>query len=166
MCRETAMPSLATRRQPSVFAIHSEKDWEQTTSSAWPLRSMKTFMEWKPTASSETPSNRHSGCKVPWHCSALSVRATTCVTGWMTSLIGDNLYTEGGYQPYTGRWLDKKANGSLQAKDADCLLNNGRKHDLYLIPTETACSVTINIRINGKRPCVAHHAATLDGRGA
>lgn len=66
------------------------------------------------------------------------------------TLIGDNLYTEGGYQPYTGRWLDKKANGSLQAKDADCLLNNGRKHDLYLIPTETACSVTINIRINGK----------------
>ena len=66
------------------------------------------------------------------------------------TLIGDNLYTEGGYQPYTGRWLDKKANGSLQAKDADCLLNNGRKHDLYLIPTETACSVTITIRINGK----------------
>lgn len=24
------------------------------------------------------------------------------------TLIGDNLYTEGGYQPYTGRWLDKK----------------------------------------------------------
>lgn len=66
------------------------------------------------------------------------------------TLIGDDIYTEGGYQPYTGRWLDKKANGSLQAGSTDCLLNNGRKHDLYLIPTETACSVTIIIRINGK----------------
>ena len=66
------------------------------------------------------------------------------------TLIGDDIYTEGGYQPYTGRWFDKKANGSLQAGSTDCLLNNGRKHDLYLIPTETACSVTIIIRINGK----------------
>lgn len=24
------------------------------------------------------------------------------------TLIGDDIYTEGGYQPYTGRWLDKK----------------------------------------------------------
>ena len=66
------------------------------------------------------------------------------------TLIGDNLYTEGSYQPYTGRWLDKKAAGSLQAENTDCQLNNGRKHNLYLIPTETACSVTIIIRINGK----------------
>lgn len=66
------------------------------------------------------------------------------------TLIGDEIYTEGCYQPYTGRWFDKKAVGSIQAESADCLLNNGRKHDLYLIPTETACSVTIIIRINGK----------------
>ena len=66
------------------------------------------------------------------------------------TLIGDNLYTEGGYQPYTGRWLDKKAVGSIQTGSADCQLNNGRKHDLYLIPTETACSLTIIVRINGK----------------
>lgn len=24
------------------------------------------------------------------------------------TLIGDDIYTEGGYQPYTGRWFDKK----------------------------------------------------------
>lgn len=66
------------------------------------------------------------------------------------TLIGDEIYTEGCYQPYTGRWLDKKAVGSIEAESADCLLNNGRKHDLSLIPTETACSVTIVIRINGK----------------
>ena len=66
------------------------------------------------------------------------------------TLIGDNLYTEGGYQPYTGRWFDKKAVGSIQAESTDCLLNNGRRHDIYLIPTETACSLTIVIRINGK----------------
>ena len=71
-----------------------------------------------------------------------------CLDG--ITLIGDEIYTEGRYQPYTGRWLDKKANGSLQAGSTDCLLNNGRRHDLYLIPTETACSVTIVIRINGK----------------
>ncbi len=66
------------------------------------------------------------------------------------TLIGDNIYTEGGYRPYTGKWLDKKANGGIPAEGADCLLNNGRKHDLYLIPTETACPVTITVRINGK----------------
>ena len=66
------------------------------------------------------------------------------------TLIGDDIYTEGSYQPYTGRWLDKKAVGSIQAGSTDYLLNNGRKHDLYLIPTETACSLTIVIRINGK----------------
>lgn len=66
------------------------------------------------------------------------------------TLIGDEIYTVGCYQPYTGRWLDKKAVGSIEAESADCLLNNGRKHDLYLIPTETACSVTIAVRINGK----------------
>ena len=66
------------------------------------------------------------------------------------TLIGDDIYTEGCYQPYRGRWLDKKAIGGIEAKSTDCLLNNGRKHDLYLIPTETACSVTIVVRINGK----------------
>ena len=66
------------------------------------------------------------------------------------TLIGDEIYTEGCYLPYTGKWLDKKANGSLQAGSTDCLLNNGRRHDLYLIPTGTACSVTLIIRINGK----------------
>ena len=66
------------------------------------------------------------------------------------TLIGDDIYTEGCYQPYTGKWFDKKAIGSIQTESADCLLNNGRKHDLYLIPTGTACSTTIIIRINGK----------------
>lgn len=66
------------------------------------------------------------------------------------TLIGENIYTEANYQPYTGKWLDKKANGGIQAKSADCLLNNGRRHDFYLIPTETACPVTITIRINAK----------------
>ena len=66
------------------------------------------------------------------------------------TLIGDDIYTEGSYQPYTGRWLDKKAVESIQAENTDCQLNNGRKHVLYLIPTETACSVTIVVRINGE----------------
>ena len=68
-----------------------------------------------------------------------------CIT-----LIGDDIYTAGCYQPYTGRWLDKEATGGVQAESADCLLNNGRKHDLYLIPTGTACSTILIIRINGK----------------
>ena len=66
------------------------------------------------------------------------------------TLIGDDIYTAGCYQPYTGRWLDKKAIGGIQAVSADCLLNNGRKHDFYLIPTGTACSTILIIRINGK----------------
>ena len=66
------------------------------------------------------------------------------------TLIGDDIYTAGCYQPYTGRWLGKEATGGVQAESASCLLNNGRKHDLYLIPTGTACSTILIIRINGK----------------
>ena len=66
------------------------------------------------------------------------------------TITGENINTEGSYLPYTGRWSDKKAIGSLQAGGTDCLLNNGRKHDLYLIPTGTAGPITLSVRINGK----------------
>lgn len=88
--------------------------------------------------------------------SAMSLLRIVCESGDLRdrldgiTLIGDGIYTEGCYQPYTARWLDRKAIGGIQAESADCLLNNGRKHDLYLIPTGTACSTTMIIRINGK----------------
>lgn len=67
------------------------------------------------------------------------------------AVIGDCLYTQGTYRPYTGRWSDMKAEGLIRAKDADCLLNNGMKHDFYLIPTTAAGAITLTVRIDGKR---------------
>lgn len=37
----------------------------------------------------------------------------------------------------------------MNATDADCLLNNGRKHDFYLVPTDTEGAVTIAATIDG-----------------
>lgn len=64
------------------------------------------------------------------------------------SITGEHIYTQGLYLPYTGKWLEGKAEGSIQ-EQADCLLNNGRNHDFYLIPTGAASPVTISARING-----------------
>ena len=44
--------------------------------------------------------------------------------------------------------------GSVTVRQADCLLNNGRSFDYYLIPTEAAGTVTIFARINLKNYAV------------
>lgn len=64
-------------------------------------------------------------------------------------IIGERIFTQGSYQPYTGKWYEGKADGGIR-KQTDCLLNNGRNHDFYLIPTGTASPVTIGARINGR----------------
>ncbi len=64
------------------------------------------------------------------------------------SITGERIYTHGSYQPYTGKWMEEKANRSIRVQ-TDCLLNNGRNHNFYLIPTGTASPVTIGVRING-----------------
>lgn len=70
------------------------------------------------------------------------------------SIAGEHLYAQGSYQPYTGKWIDAGADGSLRATGAGCLLNNGKKHDFYLIPTGAGGHVTLSARINGKSHAV------------
>src|SRR5574344_1400690 len=50
-------------------------------------------------------------------------------------LAGDEIYISGEYQPFKGTWINKYIGSCLKATDANCLLNNGRKHDIYMIPT-------------------------------
>ncbi|WP_373111600.1 hypothetical protein [Bacteroides caccae] len=65
------------------------------------------------------------------------------------ALTGENLYEQAVYQPYLGKWRPVGKGGTLNATDADCLLNNGRKHDFYLVPTDTEGAVTIAATIDG-----------------
>ena len=66
------------------------------------------------------------------------------------TLMSDNLWAAGRYQPYTGKWQPMHRGGTIRTKDIDCLLNNGREHDIHLIPTDTASHVTLIARINGQ----------------
>lgn len=70
------------------------------------------------------------------------------------SIFGNNIFTDGYYMPYSGTWTTAEANGSIPIRDADCLLNNGRGHDFYLIPTEVPDVVTVIIRVNGRNYAV------------
>lgn len=65
------------------------------------------------------------------------------------ALTGENLCGQAVYQPYLGKWRPVGKGGTLNATDADCLLNNGRKHDFYLVPTDTEGAVTIAATIDG-----------------
>lgn len=92
--------------------------------------------------------------------SAMAVLRITCgsndVQDWFDglSITGDGIYTKAMYLPYQGRWFGMVADGSVTARQADCLLNNGRSFDYYLIPTETAGTVTILAKINRKNYAV------------
>lgn len=92
--------------------------------------------------------------------SAMALLRITCgsndVQDWLEGLNinGQCIYTKAMYLPYQGRWFGMTADGSVATRQADCLLNNGRSFDYYLIPTETAGMVTILARINQKNYAV------------
>lgn len=92
--------------------------------------------------------------------SAMALLRITCrsndVQDWLEDLriTGESIYTKAMYLPYQGRWFSMVADGSVMARQADCLLNNGRSFDYYLIPTETAGVVTILAKINLKNYAV------------
>lgn len=82
------------------------------------------------------------------------------------TIAGDYIYNSGLYMPYTGEWCQKNAEWSIDAPEADCLLNNGRNHDFFLIPTDTAGIVSIRAVINGsqrflRRTIPPMHAGSL-----
>lgn len=88
--------------------------------------------------------------------SAMALLRITCgsndVQDWLGGLTitGEGIYTRAMYLPYQGRWFGMTADGSVNVQQADCLLNNGRLFDYYLIPTETAGLVTIHAKVNQK----------------
>lgn len=61
---------------------------------------------------------------------------------------GDAIYTEGTYKPYDGQWISKVMTGGIESESRDLLLNNGRSHDFYLIPTDEKCVVSFFAKIN------------------
>lgn len=67
---------------------------------------------------------------------------------------GDEIYTEGMYKPYYGRWISKVMNGGINADSKEILLNNGRNHDFYLIPTDVKGVVNFFARINERNYAV------------
>ena len=88
--------------------------------------------------------------------SAMALLRITCgsndVQDWLGGLTitGERIYTRAMYLPYQGRWFGMTADGPVNVRQADCLLNNGRSFDYYLIPTETAGLVTIHAKVNQK----------------
>lgn len=88
--------------------------------------------------------------------SAMALLRITCGSNEVKDRIeglninGECVHTKAMYLPYQGKWLGMTADGSVTDRQADCLLNNGRSFDYYLIPTETAGTVTILAKINQK----------------
>ncbi|NDV57070.1 hypothetical protein [Bacteroides sp. 519] len=86
--------------------------------------------------------------------SAMALLRITCgsndVQDWLGGLTitGERIYTRVMYLPYQGKWFGMTADGPVNVQQADCLLNNGRSFDYYLIPTETAGTVAIHAKIN------------------
>lgn len=63
---------------------------------------------------------------------------------------GSEIFTSGKYCPYTGDWLTKIQGEYLKATTTDCLLNNGRNHDIYMIPTEKSGEMAVIAKVNHK----------------
>lgn len=101
---------------------------------------------------------RHTGkeisVKMDW-CSSMVLLGIGCESDRLQerldglTLIGENLCEQAVYQPYLGKWQPMGKGGTLNATDADCLLNNDRKHDFYLVPTDTEGAVTVVATIDG-----------------
>jgi hypothetical protein len=64
---------------------------------------------------------------------------------------GEPICTAADYFAYEGKWVNRQGvGGTIAATDANCLLNNGRQHDFYLIPTDSAATLTVTAKVNGK----------------
>ena len=63
---------------------------------------------------------------------------------------GDQIATAGDYNAYKGDWSNLSFTNYVSATDADCLMANGREHDIHLIPTNEGAPVKIMCRVNGK----------------
>lgn len=63
---------------------------------------------------------------------------------------GENIITRAKYMPYAGNWIENSGKGIPLGIDTDCILNNGRNHDIYLVPCEGASDIILVAKVNGK----------------
>lgn len=66
------------------------------------------------------------------------------------SLKGEAIKTQAKYMPYAGKWIESAGEGMPVVDVADCLLNNGRNHDFYLVPCDAASDIVLSAIVNGK----------------
>ena len=79
------------------------------------------------------------------------------------TLIGDGIYTEGCYQPYTGRWLDRESH--RRHTSGKCELPVEQRQEARPLPDSDRNGLLNHHHYphQWQRPCVTHHAATPDG---
>lgn len=66
------------------------------------------------------------------------------------TLTGEAINTNARYIPYDGKWIESSGGGKPVVLISDCLLNNGRNHDFYLIPCESASDIVLTAMVSGK----------------
>lgn len=66
------------------------------------------------------------------------------------TLKGEAILTHTKYLPYAGKFTESSGEGMPVVFSADCLLNNGRNHDFYLIPCDAASDIVMSAVVNGK----------------
>lgn len=66
------------------------------------------------------------------------------------SIKGDAIKNKAKYTPYAGQWIESTGEGKPVVLTSDCLLNNGRNHDFYLIPCDVASDIVLAAMVNGK----------------
>lgn len=69
-------------------------------------------------------------------------------------IFGDGLATSGTYKPYSGEWSDVARGGYIEANTTNCLMSNGREHNIYLVPMAEATPIQVFATINGKEMSV------------
>lgn len=66
------------------------------------------------------------------------------------TLKGEGIVTRAKYMPYNGKWIEKSGEGMPVVVNADCLLNNGRNHDFYLLPCDAASDIVLSAVVGGQ----------------
>ena len=66
------------------------------------------------------------------------------------TLKGEAILTHAKYMPYAGKFTESSGEGMPVVVNADCLLNNGRTHDFYLLPCDVAADIVLTAMVNGR----------------
>lgn len=149
-------PDCFRTEQPSLMA-----DTASVVSACWPLSPTDTLSLTAPFSDRifGTESGRTVGARLSLHMNFRSSMAllrfsieSDNLADILESLTlkGESLSTHGKYTPYNGKWIEKSGEGMPVGIDADCMVNNGRNHDYYLIPCDAASDIVLSAVVNGR----------------